>query len=299
MLGKKLLSSTAPVGRASLAGTGGKRVPKDRVPADMQPASGARDRARRLFEFLKRFEERRSPARRSVDDAAWKLVLSDLPKHPSVQLGSEIEGEDSPVLSIGQPTLTACPEPPEIVRDWLLPGWKEPDREVDTQRSRNRPTTGDAIVERFEDSQSRGAAFAEWQQVRAAWAVAERPARDAAGLFQDVLGLWARLQREGEALRVFLGDAFLIWQREGDTAGPVNHPLILLEVELRFDEKRHELSFLEGVRPPFFYSELLSAFAELDGQKRKLCRAIVERGSEEGGAHPLGASTSDRKFVPD
>ncbi len=269
-------------------------VEDDQTHGEGQPDSRARDRARRLFEFLKRFEERRSPARRSIDEAAWKLFLSDLPRHPSVRIGSDLEGEGAPILSIQQPNLTACPPPPEGLHDWLLPGWKEPDRTPETPRSRNRPQGAEVVVEGFEDAAARRTALAEWQATRTAWADAERPAREVAALFQDVLGLWARLQREGEALRVYLGDAFPIWQREGDTAGPVHHPLILMEVELQFDEKRRELSFVEGARPPFFYSELLSAFAELDGQKRKICRDIVERGGEtEGGAHPLGAAGTD------
>jgi len=173
----------------------------------------------------------------------------------------------------------------------LLSGWKEPERTLETQQARNKP---DGSIERFADSLERRISLTEWQEVRKEWAEAESPARAVAALFQDVLGLWARLQREGEALRVYLGDAFLIWQREGDTAGPVKHPLILMEVELRFDEKRHELSFTEGARPPFLYSELLSVFAELEGHKRKLCRDIVERGGEEqGAAHPLGAEATD------
>jgi hypothetical protein len=32
-----------------------------------------------------------------------------------------------------------------------------------------------------------------------------------------------RLQREGDGRRLYLGDAFLIWQRQGDAGGPVQH----------------------------------------------------------------------------
>jgi very-short-patch-repair endonuclease/energy-coupling factor transporter ATP-binding protein EcfA2 len=272
----------------------GDTVPSDEPQAEGSLVSKARDRARRLFEFIKRFEERRASPRRSIDDAAWKLGLADLPKHPSIRVGSDADGSDAPLLSIQQPTSTPCPPPPSVLKDWLLTGWKEPDRTVEVQRSRNRVVGAETVTERFEDAPSRTAALAEWEKARSAWAVAERPAREADAAFQAVLALWARLQREGEDLRVYLGDAFLIWQREGDTAGPINHPLVLLEVELRFDEKRRELSFVEGMGEPFLYSELLSGLDELEGQKRKVCREIVERCAEEGGAHPLGGATTDR-----
>jgi very-short-patch-repair endonuclease len=253
----------------------------------------ARDRARRLFEFIRRFEERRVPARRSIDEALWKLALPELPRHPGIRIGSEGDADDAPVLTIRQPTMTPCPDPPAVLHDWLLPGWREPERKPEVHRSRNRMRVNETVTERFEDVAARKVAMAEWEKARNTWAEAERPARETAAVFQDVLALWARLQREGEDLRVYLGDAFLIWQREGDTTGPLNHPLILMEVELRFDEKRRELTFVEGMRPPFLYSELLSGLDELEGQKRKLCRDIVERCSEEGGAHPLGSATMD------
>lgn len=262
----------------------------------------ARDRARRLFEFLKRFNERRSPPARDLDSAAWKIAFADLPVQPSVQPGTGIEADNGVVLTITLPALTSCPTPPSALSDWLLPGWKEPHKspQVKTTRPRALPSSMDGVtlreddvVTRFEEDPTRAAAFAQWQKVRTRWADAELPIREAADLYQEVLGLWARLQREGDELRLYLGDGFLIWQQEGDGGGPVQHPLILQEVELRLDEKRQQLSFVETSKAPFLYAQLLSMLPELMGKARQLCRTIVENSGKNGGCHPLATSTTD------
>ena len=273
------------------------------VDAAAAAESRVRDRARRLFEFLKRFNERRSPPARDLSAAPWKLFFAELPAHPLITVGTGSEDADGVVLSVVRPKLTSCPLPPAAVRDWLLAGWQEPAKEAQVQRSRPRPqpaspsgvkprTEFDA-VERFEDDRVRAADFNTWKRTRAQWIAAEQSARDTAELYQELLGLWARLQREGDGLRLYLGDAFLTWQREGDTGGPVQHPLLLLDVELRLDEKKNTLTFVESSKPPFLYSQMLSLLPELMGTPRRLCRNIVDASGREGGCHPLATETTD------
>jgi very-short-patch-repair endonuclease/DNA polymerase III delta prime subunit len=252
-----------------------------------------RDRVQRLFEFLKRFEERRSPIRRDLGEADWRLYLSELPRHPVIKTGVGLAGDEGTeaglVLSVERPQITDCPRPPSVLEGWLLDGWGDPARPAETRPARPLP---DGSTEAFTVRALRLKAFSEWAARRASWSEVERPAREALAVFDRILALWAKLQREGGAVRVLLGDGHLLWKRNDDR-GLVRHPLLLQEVELRFDERKRELAFIETESLPFLYSELLSTFDELDGDRRRVCRDLVDKAAESGSCSPLGGAETD------
>lgn len=251
-----------------------------------------RARVRTLFEFLRRFDERRSPTRRNISDTEWRLFFSEVPRHHSVTANQGIRpdagGEESgPLLSIRKPKTTDCPVPPSSLEGWLHSGWMDPANSPEILPERASDTGN---IERFDEDKQRSAAAKTWLELREAWATEERSARASLALFNRCLALWARLQREGEALKLLLGDGLLIWAPMDDKRGLVRHPLLLVEVELRFDEKQGELSFVETSAAPFLYSELLSSFEGLDGNVRAACRRLVNKAAEEGTCHPLGGA---------
>ncbi len=274
--------------------------------ADMSTESGSggigdevRDRVRRLFEFLKRFDERRTPVRRNIQDASWKLFFSEIPSHPTISSmwgaaasnGDEVERS---ILSIQRAVVTECPSPPLPLKEWLADGWKDVEAALELHAQLTRV---DGRTERFDADPNRVEALHEWQKTRERWSAAELPARQSLGLFNRCMALWAQLQREGEALRIFVGDGHLVWLQPDDPRGAVRHPLVLLELELQFDEKRSELSFVEVSSVPFLYSELLSTFEDLDGNRRQICRHLVDQAADQGTCHPLGGKETDEVLV--
>lgn len=261
--------------------------------------SEVRERVRRLFEFLKRFDERRTPVRRNVDDASWKLAFSELPVHPTVNSmwGAAVSNTDEaerPVLSIQRAAVTECPPPPSALDGWLADGWRDVESTGEAHAQRTRE---DGRIEQFDADPKRVEAIREWRKRREQWAKTEQPARQSLGLFNRCMALWAQLQREGEAVRVLVGDGHLVWLRPEDPKGAVRHPLVLLELELQFDEKRSELCFVEVSSGPFLYSELLSTFEDLDGNRRQICRNLVEQASDQGTCHPLGGRETEEVLV--
>lgn len=82
--------------------------------------SAVREPVRRLFEFLKRFEERRSPIRRDVDEVDWRLYLSELPRHPAIKTGAGRAGaegtEPGLVLSVERPACTIMAKDGKLVQ---------------------------------------------------------------------------------------------------------------------------------------------------------------------------------------
>jgi very-short-patch-repair endonuclease len=262
------------------------------------PKASVRQRVSKLFEFLRRLEERRSPVRRDMEDAEWRLRFSDLPEHPVVRTGrsapvraDETSAHDAEglVLAVKRPPLTDGPRPPTTLGQWLVDGWRDPAAQP---RFVERRPLANGQTEAFKADPRRVEESTKWVADRARWAEAELPARNAYALFDRIFTLWTRLQREGEAVRLLLGDGHLIWAR-ADAGGPIRHPLILKDVEVRFDEAKRELLILATDRQPFLYAELLSVIDEVDGEKRRLCRELVDKSAEQGGCDPLAGAETD------
>jgi len=105
-------------------------------------------RFKNLFEFLKAYNDIRTPVICDISKQITTLWLNSLPKHPSVKLNeyfiptkkeTEEDGrqENDVLLEITRPNMTPCPKPPEILSDWLLPGWTKISNEAEVRKSKN------------------------------------------------------------------------------------------------------------------------------------------------------------------
>ena len=258
----------------------------------------ALSRTKQVFRFLKAFAQRRMPVQRRLSEQIWTMRLAGLPAYPTIELlevGAASSGdsdeaggtEDSrPLLRVARPRLTEAPEPSPTLRDWLLPGWRDPHREVERLEERNPRQDPKGGPERFADDLGRVEMFDAWREKRDRWAQAERPAREAMKVFERLYDLRARIELESERVELMVGDGRL---RVRTAAGDVDHPILLQRVELDFDPDVPELRVMDADRPPELFAALLS-----DDQITPETFRTLQRHVEEAGDHPLGgAATTD------
>ncbi len=129
--------------------------------------------------------------------------------------------------------------------------------------------------------------------------VVDRPAWDkregqASALYDEVDRLWRLLDHEGDAVRLFVGDALLVWSKPGIPQTVLQVPLLRAGVELTFDERRARFCFLQAQEPPTFNADALWALDALSGEERRRCRALMERAISQGGCQPLGADPTTK-----
>jgi very-short-patch-repair endonuclease len=240
------------------------------------PAQSHRERLRKVFEFLKAYTELRYPPVRDVGKQLRLFWLKDLPTHPSVQVyrgvsGTPGQSEDIDIiLRLSRPTLTQCPSPPTAIVDWLKPGWREIEGNVEVLTTRNVHDGDQMRFERFEDTPVRPALLEIWQQRRTDWQVSERPARQSMIIFQTVYEWFGIREREAERVEILIGDGLLNCP---DESGQFNHPVLLQKLELEFDpEKRHpQFVFRKREQPPELYLEFLRAIPEINYQQISHC----------------------------
>jgi very-short-patch-repair endonuclease len=258
------------------------------------------ERAKQVFRFLKAFAERDVPVRTRIGDHRWCQRLCELPEHPSivvgeVHVGAEsdvVDGEntvDLPLITVKRPTLTPPPEPPDSIVDFLRPGWRDPDGTTEVLESRKVVKNGVTETERFTEARGRIDELAKWRTAWVAWAVAERPARQAMRVFESFYDLKGHIDRESQKVELLLGDGRLRWESDG---GDIDHPILLQRVDLIFDADVPEFRVVDTDREPEFYGSLFQGDGVVSPQQINALRMEVER----GGYHPLSRDGATNGF---
>ncbi|WP_337844169.1 hypothetical protein [Thermus sp.] len=201
-----------------------------------------RERALRFYRFLQDYALVRFPYLRDLEDVRWSLWLEELPQHPSIQVNrllAEGQEEDPGVyLRVRRPKLSAPPEPPALLREWLEPGWEDPFSEPRLHPERSLPDVdGKSRVVRFEEVRGGKEAWASWLEEWEVWARDERIARRAHDVYEKTYGLYGDLQRESERYELVLGNGILSWSGRW---GSLYVPLLLVPVQLEFNPKEPE-----------------------------------------------------------
>ncbi len=270
----------------------------------------ARARVRKLFQFLDAFNQLQNPVIRQISEQPWLLWLRDLPDAVAITRPTPGDGDERFVFKVRRPTLTHCPKPADVLKDWLVAGWDqfgatpavrptrnliggEPPREADypgkltvylAAKARweleTKAGSGEAKTVRFEDNPDRVAAFEAWKVVRNTWHEAEERERRALSLFERLYALHGQMEREAEKVELVVGDGILTWRVP---EGGIRHPILLKRIELQFDPEIPEFTLADTDSAPELHTALFSASERVDG---KTLRDRVEDLGRHG-YHPL------------
>jgi very-short-patch-repair endonuclease len=229
-------------------------------------------RLTQVFKFLKELNELRNPVPRDMSTYATVLRIDTWPVHPFVEVrrGDRAEEDDNadgeeklePIIRIRRARLTSCPTPPEVLDDWLKPGWQMVEAEVEVVASRNFPDGehGSITVE-FTEAEERVTALNAWKAARTNWVIAERPAVAARQLFERIHALWTTMQREGDRIELVVADGML-----GMSDQLIHHPVLLQRVSLEFDPSGPEFCFNTGTEKVELHRALLRLVPSIDGR---------------------------------
>lgn len=256
-----------------------------------------RHKVRQLYLFLKEANQLRFPPVRHLSQHPRAIRLADAPDHPCVQINRPgahdgAQMADDCLLRIARPLSTPCPTPPFNVANWLLPDWDDPTKAAYFSATRNVAAADSPPLNiRFDDDQQRLADFEAWVAQREEWAVTELAARKALGFFELFYEIHSAIERDGELLELVAADGRLNWRAVSSIEGsvPIDHPVMLKRVELRFDASAAEFSIHETDRPTELYSAL---FVDL---QNTAAAALRNRTAdlENAGLHPWGGDETE------
>ncbi len=240
----------------------------------MSLSQDARTKLIHLFSFFKAVEERKTIPVRNIEDRPWTLRWADLPEHPSLKIQTPATGDDFS-FSLAHPEIHSCPPPPDLIADWLKPGWEVPEKACEHfGQTTVFDDEGNPEIIPFDQAQERVEAWREWTTRRNLWSIAEHPSRAVLRIWERLFTLHSQLQREGEAYELVLGEGVF------DSNG-LHHPILLRPVELSYAPQVRTFTIQDADASSQFYSAL---FADLSNLPVKIWQQQVQ----DGYLHPLG-----------
>jgi very-short-patch-repair endonuclease len=243
-----------------------------------------RDRAIRLFTFLREYTQLRASTVLTTDSYDEVIWLADVPGLPGCDTALNEAARDPEVwLEVRKPRLTPAPRPPDVLEPWLE-HWADSSPERPPVREAI-PTTAMVLAPRqgllalppssAESETGRGGPSEPEQaeppapqiqlddrpDVRVAyeeylngqwlpWAREDRPLQRAQRIYTDLFRLRQSQQRLGEAYEVVMGIGHLSWRTPSGEA--VRRHVVVAQTDIRFDADRGVISVtaaVDGARP--------------------------------------------------
>ena len=229
-------------------------------PTTSDAASEGKSKVERLFQFIRAFTNARNPIKRHLSEQPAAdlqidyLALPDLSEWVEYWSGSEDGREWLLRVKICPPV--PCEPPPEITREWLLPGWErysESARHVEEKTIPNKQGLNQIV--RFADDQKRKSTWDAWWLRREKWAADQRRHDPVRALFSKLQALRAELQKRSEQVELVLGSG--VFNHQSPTQ-QYRHPLVIKPLDIEFDSQQNCFTLLETERPTELYAEPLA-----------------------------------------
>lgn len=231
----------------------------------------------------------------------WTCFLKDIPNDPeniTMYFRDRVEEEtndDMVLLEVRKPEFQQCPQPPELIREWLEYGWDrftntpsytETLNDRATARSTINDSDSDTAVECFGDSDSRIQAFEKWVVLRSIWADKQRVINGTRLFFARLFQAYTDIEREFETLEFVVGNGLI----KDINNQSINHPVLLKRVKFDFNAKENIIRISDTDTEPELYTLLLQEMTDINyGVVRQLKEDL-----HEYFYHPL-----DRNDTPD
>ena len=262
-----------------------------------------------LFQFIEELNKLKQTAILDYKDHIWHYELSNLPDDPDniqVFYQDRVEEEetetnkDNVLLVVHKPDFTKCPEPDEIFKEWLLPGWDDYTKDAEVRSSliiiegedssaisadKSADGPEDKIV-LFESDPDRVLAFEKWIELRNKWCQKQKTTKATRDLFSDLYRLYFELQRESETEEMIVANG-IICDKEN---GKINHPVLTHRVKLEYDANENTIYIINAEVPSELYS---SVFQVMNDVNLEGIDALNEN-LQNNDYHPL-----DRNDTPD
>jgi very-short-patch-repair endonuclease len=297
-----------------------------------QEAQRSRDRAIRLFEYLKRLAELRARTVRDLAEYTEVVWFDEIPVEPECRAVTGVPPGDALAwLTIERPRRTRPPELPEVLAPWvdrreLEDSAAEPEllqmAEIEVTYQGADGEVVRAEQHRIEEHPEVGATWARYRSRWQRWAAEDRRLKPIYDVYKRLFDVEQLGNQLGEQFETVLGIGLLSWS---GPAGAIRRHLLTMPAELRFHAETGRISagppadggrlgfeedMLEGGQLPSrevkrSLDERLQAAepwdrATVGGILRAWAHAADTRGSYEPSIspQPAGGSSPQVRFAP-
>lgn len=253
----------------------------------------ARKQLKQIFSYVKALAERKCDISLSYKDYPFELELSNLPKHPLINImeaSEEALGDNTAVLTVGKPVVEPCPALPAVLYGWIEDGWESPFKNVTVKEKRefcDSAESDEIKTELFSDNTDRRDVLTDWLERRDAWRYTAEPSARAREVYDKLYDLWSQLSRDKDRTELVIGDGMLICET-GD-GRKIHHPLVLERVTLEFDAQKPMFTVCDCDTPATLNTRLLRILPNIETHTlSKLANEL-----EESGIHAFDTTALD------
>ena len=210
-----------------------------------------RDRAIRLFKYLKELTELRTNTIRNLDQYEKVLWFNEIPRRAECQCiawpGVSTENLAESWIEIKKPKLKQPPIPPKSLTDWLnVEELTDSSLESPPLRERisvQRPVDGTELDTEPETVFMQRSEFpnleAEWDEYVkdqwVPWAEEDRELQVVQDVYTELFSIYQKQKKLGEAYEVIVGLGFLVWRTQD--GHEIRRHIITAQTSLEFDSK--------------------------------------------------------------
>ena len=223
-------------------------------------ASEGKSKVERLFQFIRAFTNSSNPIKRQLSEQPSPELQIDFKAIPDtsewIEHWSGSEEDREWLLRVRICPTVSCEAPPQITREWLLPGWERYSESARYVAEKSIPDSkGITQIIRFDDDNKRKSTWDAWYLRREKWAADQRRHDPVRALFSKLQALRAELQKRSEQVELVLGVGVF---RYSSPANAYCHPLIVKSLAIEFDSNKNCFTLLETERPTELYAEPLA-----------------------------------------
>lgn len=224
-----------------------------------------------LFEFIRELNKLRQKTILDYHEYPWSIELSNLPDDTDniscywrdrvEDEKNDVEDSDGILLSVHKPEFQTCPDPDEIFRNWLLPGWDDFHKLPAFKEFisvKGMTASEDLVTVYFNDSKERIAAHEIWLKRRTKWAEQQKILEATRNLFAKLYSIYFELKRESEIEEIIVANG-IICDRDNPA---IKHPVITHRVKLDYDANKNTVFVLDTDTPSDLYSDI---FQKMEG----------------------------------
>lgn len=234
-----------------------------------------KDRALALYKYLREFCELDSKVIGDIGKYGWKLTFDDIPhdteniflsyKDRTKDDDDEVDDNRYELLSVKKPQFDKCPNPPEIIKDWLLDGWdnylQEPKiKEPEILGNDDENVEQHIDIEKFEDNNKRVVEFKEWVQKRKLWQEKQQKIKITRDFFNKLYKLHVDLNDENETKELVVANGFISCA-DNQT---INHPILSKKVYTDFEPNENVIKIYDSNSDSELYVSLLTSMPEVN-----------------------------------
>jgi REase_MTES_1575/AAA domain len=209
-----------------------------------------RDRAVRLFTFLREYTQLRASTALTTDAYDEVIWLADVPGLPGCSCAAVEPTRDGEVwLEVRRPLIVPAPAPPDALRPWLErwddsaveePVLRDAIHDLSAPAPEGEPEAERPLLQLADRPEVR-TAYDDWlARDWRPWAVRDRPLQRAQRIYTDLFRLHQSQQRLGEAYEVVMGIGHLSWI--APSGRQVSRHLVVAQTDVRFDADRGVIS---------------------------------------------------------